>query len=735
METHSIMSLLAHNGLINLIAILFIIFLFSCFRIWKESIMSRLETVIKYVAVVIFIGGFIVYFIGFTTGPEGPGTAGSWMAFILRPMMSSLEMFVSHSDLLEVSPEMKENALYMTFFSFLHFAAIAVTGIIAVYYLGARVISWVKWNWMLLLHKKCENLHIFFDANETSMHLAEDIRKNDPTGKKDIIVLYTCNQSDEKSGGEEGFTSMLNMFSFRKDMLIKADSMKMFIKRLSLPVYHFTEENVLNKLGLLSGLKRAHNVNLYFLSEDENANILSSLKIKNDPFFSDKTFANKRVRLFCRSSKGGANVIFEQHTKSVVETVIVDNSYLSVWSLRTLPVYVNGEQKPFLFASHPVNFIDLDPDEGIALSKFHAAIIGFDETGQEALRFLYEYGQFVYPEEMGDNNFICDIFDSSLQKLKGRFVTKYPKLKDEDTGIKWHNMDYRCTEFWDGLRENIDSLNYVVLAMGDDEKDMTLAVDIFNLAQRYRKNGLSHFGIFVRSYRFANEKRLEEIARVHANRGEKVINIFGKLSDLYTKNRICDDKLQNAAALFSYIYNKRCNDVNNEEDSLQIDNDTIRKANDVWRARHNDSRNNYQEYLDVRRDETQKLSDAYHIYTKMKMVGFDELRDQVLAASGSSSVSLKRYNNLPFLSNLAKLEHKRWCASHYAMGYMPMTEDEYKKTGKTCDVVHKRNRCLVDWEKLNEFKEAPYQYYDELVVTTSFGLFYNKEIDDVYRNV
>ena len=66
---------------------------------------------------------------------------------------------------------------------------------------------------------------------------------------------------------------------------------------------------------------------------------------------------------------------------------------------------------------------------------------------------------------------------------------------------------------------------------------------------------------------------------------------------------------------------------------------------------------------------------------------------------------------------------------------MPMTEDEYKKTGKTCDVVHKRNRCLVDWEKLNEFKEAPYQYYDELVVTTSFGLFYNKEIDDVYRNV
>ena len=159
METHSIMSLLAHNGLINLIAILFIIFLFSCFRIWKESIMSRLETVIKYVAVVIFIG-FIVYFIGFTTGPEeGPeqpvrGWLSSYVQWCL-PWRCSF-----HSDLLEVS-QMKENALYMTFFSF-YFAAIAVTGIIAVYYLGARVISWVKWNWMLLLHKMRKSAHFLW---------------------------------------------------------------------------------------------------------------------------------------------------------------------------------------------------------------------------------------------------------------------------------------------------------------------------------------------------------------------------------------------------------------------------------------------------------------------------------------------------------------------------------------------------------------------------------------------
>lgn len=735
MNILTIFSTLTENGIINLIAILIIFVLFVCFRIWKDSIMNRLESIIKYAAIVIFIGGFVIYFIGFTEGQEGEGTAGSWMAFVFRPIISSLEMFVSHSDLLEVAPELKENAVYMTFFSFIHFAAISITGIIAVYYLGARVLSWFKWNKMLLLGRHCDTLHIFFDANDASMHLAEDIRSKDINAKKDMILLYTCKQSDEGGEKEEGFSHMLNMFSFRKDLLIKAYSMKMFIKRLNFPLYRLPEERVLRKLDLHKGLRLADNINLYFLSQDENTNILSSLKIKNDPFLTGDECRGKRIRLFCRSSKGGANAIFEQHAKSSVETVIVDNSYLSVWSLRTLPIYKDCEIKPFFFASHPVNFIDTDPDMGVALSPFHSAIIGFDETGQETLRFLYEYGQFIYPEEMSGNNFRCDIFDANLEKLKGRFVTKYPRLGDPATGINWHNIDHRCTEFWNGLRQNIDSLNYVVLAMGDDEKDMTLAVDIYNLALRYRKNGLQNFGIFVRSYQFANEKRLEEIATVHANRGSKVIYIFGKLSDLYTRNRICDDKLLDAAALFSYIYNKRRDDKDPEEETMQINAETIEKAKGIWMEHHSESRTDFARYMDNMRDEAQKLSDAYHIYTKMKLLGFDEFRDMVMAASGSSYVSLKKYENSPFLSTLAQLEHKRWCACMYAMGYMPMTEAQYKQCGKACDVIHKLHRCLVPWDVLGTFQEAPYQYYQELVVTTSFGLFYNKEIDDVYRNV
>ena len=154
---------------------------------------------------------------------------------------------------------------------------------------------------------------------------------------------------------------------------------------------------------------------------DENANILSSLKIKNDPFFSVRqNFGQINVSSVLPIFEKGANDIWNTY-KSVVETVIVDNSYLSVWSLRTLfHMWMENWNRS---CSHRIQWIllILTLDEGIALSKFHAAIIGFDETGQEALRFLYEYGQFVYPEEMGDNNFICDIFDSSLPEIERAF--------------------------------------------------------------------------------------------------------------------------------------------------------------------------------------------------------------------------------------------------------------------------------------------------------------------------
>ena len=73
------------------------------------------------------------------------------------------------------------------------------------------------------------------------------------------------------------------------------------------------------------------------------------------------------------------------------------------------------------------------------------------------------------------------------------------------------------------------------------------------------------------------------------------------------------------------------------------------------------------------------------------------------------------------LENLGRTEHLRWCAFHYAMGYLPMPEedfekgaaaylDEVKKTGRssirfTKDTVKKYHACLTGWDELTVLAE------------------------------
>ena len=64
------------------------------------------------------------------------------------------------------------------------------------------------------------------------------------------------------------------------------------------------------------------------------------------------------------------------------------------------------------------------------------------------------------------------------------------------------------------------------------------------------------------------------------------------------------------------------------------------------------------------------------------------------------------------LENLARTEHRRWCAFHLAMGYAPMDEAELQerceryRLGEIGSIVNNTaggtNACLIPWEKLDE---------------------------------
>ncbi len=92
------------------------------------------------------------------------------------------------------------------------------------------------------------------------------------------------------------------------------------------------------------------------------------------------------------------------------------------------------------------------------------------------------------------------------------------------------------------------------------------------------------------------------------------------------------------------------------------------------------------------------------------------------------------------LENLSITEHLRWCAFHYAMGFRPMSEEEFsqrsdlylqqKAEGKAPlrigkNMQEKTHACLIPWEKLDDLSEK------EAKVTGSYVNYKTMDTDNV----
>ena len=88
---------------------------------WRRWVFRRL----KWVAGSVFVVGILVYMIGF----NDEGSKDNILVLFMRACISSLEMFVSESERIEVSDELKKSHVYMTLFAIVHFLAVFVSAI------------------------------------------------------------------------------------------------------------------------------------------------------------------------------------------------------------------------------------------------------------------------------------------------------------------------------------------------------------------------------------------------------------------------------------------------------------------------------------------------------------------------------------------------------------------------------------------------------------------------------
>ena len=145
------------------------------FFIFSRNGIARLTKHLKFTALVIWIAGLVLYMYGFNEG----GSENNSLVLFLRASLSSMEMFVSHSDLIEVNGSLHHKAAYMVPFAIVHFCAVLVSAVFIIRLLGLRFVSWVKLvSWRIfrpiIKDKPC---FVFFGINGNGILLAKSIKR------------------------------------------------------------------------------------------------------------------------------------------------------------------------------------------------------------------------------------------------------------------------------------------------------------------------------------------------------------------------------------------------------------------------------------------------------------------------------------------------------------------------------------------------------------------------------
>lgn len=600
-------------------------------------------------------------------------------------------------------------------------------------------------NYATKITDQSNHLYLFFGLNRNAKLLATDIRKNDP---KSVIVFI--DEANVKDDDNDSWSNIVSLFSHRQTTFDLTEGTDALVAIASRQLCDIDPANIkkdpadiLSMIGLnkikqfiqtLAKYSKDSQLHVFFLSDNEDNNIRSLVNLAKDETIRSVA-ENKEIKdkIYCHARFNGPNRVVEDiAVRKCLNVEIIDSSHIAVELLKL--DYMN----------QPVRVAHISKDVPTTVTEpIRSLIVGFGEVGRDAFRFLYEFGTFMSYDREKEKLNICrpeiTATDSQMHKLKGIFVTHLPALKF-GTSLDLIGLDYNNVNFWEKLlsEEKCRIINYIVLALGNDDENIALAVNIFNHIRRYRED-MSSLIIMVRCIKEEKVELLQKIAD-HYNRGcddgkNEVIRIFGNPKYIYSYNTIIRDELTRQGMQFKDNYSR------------------IRNEKETWQERHD----RYTGILEhkpgelvvpviddlqsLRRKESQDMANALHTATKMwllekalgKNYNWSNFILRFFDNNGNSSIvgkfeslyypSLSVEENI-IMHNLAQLEHARWMAAHELLGYSINTIQA------SCNERKRQHNCLTVWENLDEESvkascpgyDCDYKSYDYSVVDTSIAI-------------
>lgn len=752
-------------GAILAIAILF--FANKSKRVWN-FISSKLIFFFS----VAWILGFAVYDVGMYTGEAISLLSNSPMAVI-----HAFGMFLLDSDISAIHGEFHESTVFMACFSAAHFLAALVSMVFVIKHFGYNIVAGLRMFFTAWFSRKRDITYIFWGMNDATYHLANSIKEHHKNDRNSRTIVVRTNSDNETTSARNGMERLFNFLSLKNKDLNRLIELECLTTSTfsNLSAATVVGENVelpdklrkeLNMRQLCRIIKRKtrKEIHLFFLSDDEQSNIKSIAYLKKDKTINDFMLGTgsdkKKAVLYCHTRNNSIHRVIEyEQPKANIEVKVVDSSRLCVDLLK------------YKADLQPVNYVEIEDDATVS-SSFNALVVGFGQVGLDVVRFLYEFGAFVKTgstrQKVIRSDFHCNVVDKNMPDLAGLFVANAPAIKpampfkdddNKDSLITLHEMDCQSVYFYEKLEEWIKSLNYVAIATGDDELNISLGVRVLRMAIRYREN-MSHFRILVRVSQ-DDDKHIRKIVQFYnrlweaelkkdqeddfkrqrivtsSYEADTPITLFGTAEETYQYDYIVSDQLKNMAKLFKERYDKSIRELqiqsNGTVDNVVSWDEEYRRYMQID-GEHAGYAPTYSNVMKLRRMQSQNFENCFHIQTKQRLakcaLGADEyaaLTDHQLFRKNNEidyqwkSHARPRTNITKVLDTLAQTEHLRWNASHEILGYQNEGDERFKDEAK---LLH---GCLKDWEQLSVLTQS----YDYNVVDVSLDIIEVKEKDKV----
>lgn len=283
-----------------------------------------------------------------------------------------------------------------------------------------------------------------------------------------------------------------------------------------------------------------------------------------------------------------------------------------------------------------------------ATEDFEALIVGFGRVGQAVLRNLVMNSQFT------GSHFHAAVFAPDCQSTGGYFSDSCRQVL-EHYDITFYPYDARSPQMYDYLLQNGNRIKYVVACAGTEKLNREIGDNLLEYFQRMDRQipvyQVSGSGVLSRN---PNDRGNQEFP-------------------LYQPQVLSMHQVDRMAMILNHHYQAH-SEQSALEDWMQCD---------------------YFSRMSSR-------ASADFLRAVLRAAG----RSKEQAAAGDWHFSEVQ------LENLGRMEHLRWSAFHYCMGFSPMSPEEYAdrtkqyRQGRTDlrigkNMKRRTHACLIPWEELD----------------------------------